>query len=857
MKRTIIVFSILLWMVPTVMSQSVRMEVSNESLNRVLRMLDMEIAFDDQALSAYSVSVSRMFETKENALSWLLNDTPFRIEKIGTVYVIVPDNDKQHDQPYVAIQHTNEEKFVFRGTVTAQTTGEPLEYATVSLLNADSTLLTSGIATAQGQFVIRTSRIPSRIKISYIGYETMVRDVHNLNGELGDFALEETAIQLNEAIITADNIRQGISHETFVVTPQMRIGAMNAQELSEKIPGVRFDQTSNTLQLNYQTNILLLVDGVQHSPEYLKYLSPNRIQSIDVVYALSGRHVSDDYAGIIQFKLNRNYAGYDFFVSNATSFNLSQTAGGNRLTKNHPSAGFIYTTRHLNFFGIYEYDRENRPLHSSQSLMYGLSEFVSIPANRPNNVYEQENHRLNGGLTYQLTPLQQVGVQADFTAGRTSSFQEYVMQQTGLDRHTRQTLTNTTDNRVKANSFTGMVFYRGQATNRLHLNGDFSFHYYYNDMENEFQQVDVTNYRYTDLWNEYKNQTTLNVDAKYLLSEKMSVEAGYSNIWRQYASTSSHGIGFLDYNEHRNKAFSYLTWHLSDKTGLKSGVAIEHIRQRDAENEKTYVRLLPYVRINHRINPSATVAVSYTTGQSYPLLHQLSPMNIVIDNYLTQIGNPALETPVRHIAFAELTLWNKVRIMPQFVYTGSGIGEVYDMKANKLYRTFENMTFRAYSLHASCYHTFGNSFTFKNSVMRYRNEALYAGVANSLNGWLFHSEADYYHPQSSVGVQIGYYRNMRKNILWQGYQMSDRDYWSITARKELWYNRISVMLSYIPPLSFGVRYNSVKEMDAPHYKEKTTVNMESYHQMLLLKVSMRLDRGGKKFTESQVFERER
>jgi hypothetical protein len=331
----------------------------------------------------------------------------------------------------------------------------------------------------------------------------------------------------------------------------------------------------------------------------------------------------------------------------------------------------------------------------------------------------------------------------------------------------------------------------------------------------------------------------------------MSLEAGYSNIRRQYASSSSQGIGFLDYGEYRNKAFIYLTCSLSDKTGLKVGVAPERIRLRNGKTTIHTLRVLPYVQINHKINGTANISAAYAANQSYPALYQLSPMSIVIDTFLTQIGNPALSSAVRHNAYVELSLWNKLKIMPQLNFLHDGISEIYERKEFKLYRSFDNLNFREYSLHVSYDQALGACFRLKNTVMFYYNEVNHKDVRNTLNGWTYHFEGDYYHPATSSGVQLGYYRNMKKNILWQGYKMSDKDYWCISARKELWQNRISVMLSYIPPVPFGVRYNHIKEMDTPDYKEKTTLNLKSYNQMLLLKISLRLERGGTKQAENR------
>ena len=53
-------------------------------------MLGMEISFDDKALSAYNISVSKTFKNPEDALYHLLNNKPFKVEKINHVYIIIP-----------------------------------------------------------------------------------------------------------------------------------------------------------------------------------------------------------------------------------------------------------------------------------------------------------------------------------------------------------------------------------------------------------------------------------------------------------------------------------------------------------------------------------------------------------------------------------------------------------------------------------------------------------------------------------------------------------------------------------------------------------------------------------------------
>ena len=82
MKRSIVIIFIQLISTIAAFSQEMQLTVSNKPLNTVLGMLGMEISFDDKALSAYNISVSKTFKNPEDALYHLLNNKPFKVEKI-------------------------------------------------------------------------------------------------------------------------------------------------------------------------------------------------------------------------------------------------------------------------------------------------------------------------------------------------------------------------------------------------------------------------------------------------------------------------------------------------------------------------------------------------------------------------------------------------------------------------------------------------------------------------------------------------------------------------------------------------------------------------------------------------------
>ena len=859
MKKTGLLL-ILLFTTVNVYSQVLRMEAHDEPLNKVLKMLNIEISFDAGNLSTYKVSASHTFENPEKALLWLLEDKPLSIKKVGNVYVIVPNPNKE--QPNANRAHdTGKKQFYCTGSVISHSSNEPLEYAFVSLLDRDETPLVAGLTSGKGEFSIQTKQIPSKIKISHLGYETLLNDIPGIDADLGVFVLNEMSIELNEIVVDADKIGNGLNGTTYTITKKMSAGVNNALELLDHIPGVFVDKSSEQVRLNHNDNILLLIDGVKYDQTWLKYLSPQRVQSVEVVYASSGRFVSEEHAGIIHLKLKKDYTGFDINFSNAVSLNLSSKTNYNRLTENHPVAGFTHSTDKINFFGLYAFDNENRKIHTSKSLYYDQKELYSIPHILPNDLYKLENHIIVGGVNYHLTPTHHIGMKADLVSGSTYTFEEYTMRRADRSDNYDRILTNATKNRIEAKTFTGTLYYQGQVSNRIRLSGDFSYNYYFNNVNNDYVQDYMTNYQYADEWNENKHLTALNVETQYFQSEKMSFDAGYSNIHRQYASSTNQGTGFLDYSENRNKAFVYLSCYFSGNTGLKTGIALEHIRQQNGEKSNLYLRVLPYFTINHRINKTANIVAGYSTNQSYPSLYQISPMNIVIDTFLTQMGNPELKSAVRHHAFVEFSLLENLKITPQLTFIHDGVSEIYDVRSNKLYRTYENVNMREYSFHASYDKTFGSYFRLSNSVLFYHSEAFHQGIRNKLDGCTFHVEASYYHPDACFGVQAGYFRNMRKNILWQGYQMSDKDYWNVNVHKEFWHNRLSFLLSYIPPVGLGVRYHKANEMNTTFYKEKTVQNLESYNQMLLLKISVRLESVKGKNSERRIeninYERER
>jgi hypothetical protein len=319
-------------------------------------------------------------------------------------------------------------------------------------------------------------------------------------------------------------------------------------------------------------------------------------------------------------------------------------------------------------------------------------------------------------------------------------------------------------------------------------------------------------------------------------------------LWRKYASNSSQGVGFLDYKEYRNKYFGYISIYPSSKMQFKVGVAIEGIDAYNRDAKMEYRRMLPFGQMNLNLGKEVNLNLSYSTNQYCPLLYQLSPMSFVIDNYLSQTGNPELKSTLKHTMALRLSLWDRLTISPILGYTTDDISESYVEKEYKLYRTFSNVDTREFRLQTTFEQPIGSCLHWSSQFTYYRNEALSVEFKNRPEGWLIDSKINYYNPEKAYGFQLEYHRNMKKQVLSQGYRTIDKDNWLIGVTKEFWKKRMSLALNYIPPISLGVQFDQAKMLNTSLYNERTSLDLRPYNHMLLLKISFRFNRDTSKPT---------
>jgi len=840
--------------------EKVKISVGRITIDEIFRQIEEQtiytIAFNHEELNVKEVrSIEFEIISLSDLLALILKDTECRYKIVGKHIIITPVLNQAEKKQKNQLSETGIGQFSvleYMGRVLEGAGKTPLEYATITLLGDDNQPLISGASNSKGMFRLISPQKAQQIRVSFIGYKTQSKETVQA-GDIGVFVLEQDEKVLDEVKVSASGVLYTVDRNTYIVTPQMIEGVSNGQELLNKIHGVRFDRVSNTVKVGNETNVLLLVDGMQQSQEYIKNLLPERINKIEVVNEPSGRFLSEGYSAIINFILKKDYTGYDIYVRNFSIVNPGGTNGDDWLMNEQPGGGFTYTRKKINIYGSFVHGRSRWNTAIEKGASYNQGRYlVSEPVSTadPNEKYKYRGDYIGGGLNYQIAPEHILSLQGDYTYSNVSTKDLFRMKDISGGSNVLYKVDKNTFNKTKDDDFVGTVFYKGKM-DRVSLYSDFSYNYYSNKVNNEFVQTGSQNYNQKNAYDENKKQAVFNLEGDYKLTDKSSVSVGYSTVWKKYDSNGDFGMELLNYKEKRHTFFGYISLSPSEKIRIKTGLGVELISVNTKEEEKNYTSVQPYLQVNYAVNKNLNVNLSYVANNTYPSLFQLSELKSFIDSCMVQIGNPYLKPALTHTMSGRFTLWNRLSVVSVFKFTPKEISEVFIKEDVIINSTFENVEMKKYNARIIYDQPVGRYFSLKSSVLFYFNKVKHSQISNSVKGWLLDSEINYYNPDYNWGAQLAYYRGLEKNLLLQGYQMVNMDGWLLSINKQFWNKKLSVHLSYIPPITWGVRKDQKKDVETPFYKEVSNLNLNTYDNMLLLRLILRFDSGKVKRTDKE------
>lgn len=209
-----------------------------------------------------------------------------------------------------------EGKVAVTGKVTERK-GPAIPYATVALYSADdSTLVDGGTTKEDGTFRILADPGNYYVEVKFLAYQPkLISDVElkSEKVELGKIELEQSATELDEAVIEAERnqMELKLDKRVFTIGQDLTNAGRNASETLDNIPSVTVDVEGN-VSLRGSGNVQILIDGkpsglIGMDPaNALRQIPSDMIDRVEVITNPSARYQAEGEVGIINIILKKD-----------------------------------------------------------------------------------------------------------------------------------------------------------------------------------------------------------------------------------------------------------------------------------------------------------------------------------------------------------------------------------------------------------------------------------------------------------------------------------------------------------------------------------------------------------------------
>ncbi|HXC04250.1 MAG TPA: outer membrane beta-barrel protein, partial [Bacteroidia bacterium] len=585
----------------------------------------------------------------------------------------------------------------------------------------------------------------------------------------------------------------------------------------------------NTIKVDNNSKVIILVDGLEKDQEYIKNLSPDRLKKIEVIRSPGGRYGLEGYSAVINIILKKDYRGTEVFLSDRTMVKPDAAKPEYIPVQNNVNATLNYVYNNLNVYatGYCNYNNFNLQSSSVKSYTNGLTinNALPTPSDMNTNV-KQVTYSGTLGADYALNPKHTISFESNLESQPGANNNAQISNQlsllnNGVVSNIQNTnMQNTTDVLNTRNS----LFYVGKLNENNELTSNFTYYTHQNTYSNL-----LTNNSFLasqEQGTDRKNSTKFYLEYLHTFKGNSSLQLGYGNSWESQNNTfrtDSSSSRFL-YSEFRHKLYAYYSWQLSKKIGLKLGGAAES-SSRDANGQyNTYLIGEPFANIQYKPSGLVDFNLKYRSESNYPGIDQTNPFTVVIDPYSERTGNPYLSPDVMHrISLLANLLGGLVQLEPYFHFSPNYITESGALLTNGIFEySYSNVGF---------YQSYGTQIRLNTPVGKGTNLYLESdadlfncsisdnGKVNNLRNWTMSSQLVYVAPKTNTVIGLKYQKNLLHIITAQGYQTSDNDYWITFIQTPLLKNKLNIMLLYFIPLDAGVNYNQGSYIKTDLYTE--------------------------------------
>lgn len=618
------------------------------------------------------------------------------------------------------------------GRVIDAKTKEPVEYASVALLDFDKDSAIAGVlAKANGDFALENLSFGGyRLRISAIGYKKLDQklfvNMQNVDKDLGNIALEQDAELLKEVTVTAEKsaFQMSIDRKIYNVDKDASAKGGTGLDAVKNIPSVTVDADGNVSLRN--NGVMIYVDG-RPTTLTLQQIPSDQIDRIEVIsnpsvkfdasatggilnvimkkntkpgyngMMMGGIGTNDRYNGMVNLNVKEN--PFNFFVmanyNTATNLNAGFTDRVN-LNNNNPVGYYNQTnlTRMQNTFMFgrvgFDYNINNRnTITVSGNYVHGIFRTLdnqeSVLKDSAANLISN-GHRLNdsknqfdnytGQIQYRKTfPKQGKEITSDITYNHSLGSSGYL---------------NTTENYL-LNSTTPNVYLSNYMLNTGGSSSDmYNFQFDFVNPINDFTKLETgvkTNYSHSQ--NDQDNSFKTFADADYKPDTALTNHYSIDNlITAAYINYSSKiwGIGYQGGVRYEGSNYMGTLTNKNESFSYQYPSGIDNLMN----------AIFPAAYFSKKLPHNQELQLNFSRKINRPNFFQTMPFVMMSDQQNIRIGNPRLAPEFHNLAELNYNIqWGKINYLSSFYgrYTEQPITNVsYPLAPNStvLVNTFQN-----------------------------------------------------------------------------------------------------------------------------------------------------------------------
>ncbi|MEJ2882572.1 TonB-dependent receptor domain-containing protein [Pedobacter sp. GR22-6] len=593
------------------------------------------------------------------------------------------------------------------GKVVDASNNETVPFASAMVINRKTKAVVKGAQTdADGNLLI--AGIPNGVytfKVSYVGYQTMVRDSVSISDaapsiNLGTIKMKASkGTVLNEVAITAQKstMQMGIDKKVFSVDQSLVSEGGSASDLLQNVPSVQTDIDGN-VSLRGSSGVRVLIDGKPsliaggNVAQILQSLPASSIESVELITNPSAKYDAEGQSGIINIVLKKN---------KKLGFNGSVAlTAGNRDNYN-ASTNLSFQNKKINIYGNYSYRYGNRIGGGFSNITYldGLKN-VSGYADQITDSRSKENgHNLKAGIDYYVSDQSVLSFTAGFNTRDNAQKELLNIDRLGQNRNPLMLSNRNNNNDGTGGSYDLALDFSHKFKKPKE---EITFNFSFSEGDNDNLQLyntntynidgipvntlpDIQNNNRSGINRNYNFQT----DYTLPVGKMGKIEAGYRSQIR-FAESSTYADAFnnltgnfdMDYalsNEFNNKDqvhAIYLNYQnqianfgyqiglrgedatLDTRMGMYTSSGLQY-----TPGKVAYTRIYPSVFLSQKFNGEQQIQLNYSRRVNRPRGWDTNPFLDVSDPLNYRQGNPNLQPEDVHaFELGYSKYWKKVTL---------------------------------------------------------------------------------------------------------------------------------------------------------------------------------------------------